>query len=76
MYEGFACMYVSTPACISVPGALGIQKRASDLLELELQMVVSLYVGAGNSTQVLWKNSQFLIADPSLQPLILVFNYG
>jgi hypothetical protein len=37
------CMYVTC-----MPGALGAQKRASDLLELELQMVVSHLVGAGN----------------------------
>jgi hypothetical protein len=28
------------------------------LLELELQMVVSFYMVAGNGTQVLWKNNQ------------------
>jgi hypothetical protein len=31
-----------------VPIAFEGQKRESDLLELELQMVVSCYVGAGN----------------------------
>jgi hypothetical protein len=33
---------------IHVPGACGGQKRALDLPELQLQMVVSLRVGAGN----------------------------
>ena len=34
-------------------GACGGQKRALDALELELQMVVSHHMGAGNQTQVL-----------------------
>ena len=32
--------------------------RMSDLLELELYIVVSCCMGAGNRPQVLWKNSQ------------------
>ena len=40
-----------------VCSAHGSQKGQSDPLELELQMVVSLYVGAGNQTWVLWKSS-------------------
>ena len=36
------------PACASVPGVCGGQKRASDTLELELEVVVSHCVGAGN----------------------------
>lgn len=35
----------------------GSRKRVSDLLELQLQMVVNLHVGAGNRTQVFWKSS-------------------
>lgn len=34
------------------------QKRVSDPLYLELQIGVSLHVGAGDLTQVLWKSSQ------------------
>lgn len=34
-------------------GARGGQKRGLDLLELELQIVVNHYVGAGNQTWVL-----------------------
>lgn len=34
-------------------GACGSQRRELDLLELESQMGVSCYVGAGNQTQVL-----------------------
>jgi hypothetical protein len=40
-----------------------------DLLELELQLPVSTYLGAGNWTWVLYKNSlHFLTAGQSLQP--------
>lgn len=47
MYECFAYMYEY--ACITcVPGACGGQKRAWDILELELWMVVSQHVGAEN----------------------------
>ena len=45
-----ACM---TMYCVGVPGAHRGQKRASDPLELELQMVVSHQVGSRNGTWVL-----------------------
>lgn len=32
------------------------QKKASDILELELQSFVSCYVGAGSRTQIPWKS--------------------
>lgn len=38
--------------------ALRSQKKASDPLELSLQMVMSYHVGSGSCTQVLWKSSQ------------------
>jgi hypothetical protein len=42
-----------------MPSAHGGQKRALDLPELELQMVVHCYVDdAGNRSQVLWKSYQ------------------
>lgn len=42
----FVCMYVCVPYS---RGALGDQERVSDLLEPELQMIVSHYsMGAGN----------------------------
>lgn len=34
------------------------QKRASDLLKLELQMIVNGHVDAGNRTQIFCKSSQ------------------
>ena len=45
MCEGFACMYVCT---ICLPRTHRGQKVALDSPELELQLVVSHYVGAGN----------------------------
>lgn len=44
----------------------------SSLLGLELQMVVSYYVDAGNRTQVLWKSSLYSDAEPSLQALMSI----
>lgn len=42
-----------------------------------VQMVVSNYVGAGNQTQIFWKNTKMLlISEPSLQcPLSNFFNF-
>ena len=39
-----------------VPGALGGWKKASDPLELELQVIVSCYGGEWNQTQALCKS--------------------
>lgn len=45
--------------CITyVPGAIGSQKRTLDALKLALQSIVRLFVGAGNRTCVLCKNSR------------------
>ena len=48
----FVCMHICVPhVCLCathMAGSLGGQKRALDPLELELQMVVSSQVGAGN----------------------------
>ena len=46
------------------------QKRTSEPLELELQMVVTHPVGAGKQTQVLQKSSK---CSPSLQLLTILF---
>ena len=51
-----ACMCVYVYTCVL--GAHEGQKRASDPIELALQMVVSVHVGAWNRTQVLCKISQ------------------
>ena len=46
-YEWVFCLYACLcPMCMS--GAHGSQKWMLDPLELEVQMVMSLYVGAGN----------------------------
>lgn len=48
--------------CMSAPfvcSAGGGQKRALDLLGLELRLIVSHSVSAGNQTPILWKSSQY-----------------
>lgn len=52
MCMGAFCMHVCLCA-MCVPGTYKCQKRAPDPLELELQIVVSHQVGAGDKTQVL-----------------------
>ena len=54
MYECIASLHVGMPVlCNACRG----QKEVLDPLELELWMVVSCHVGAGNRTQVLCKSS-------------------
>lgn len=61
------CLYVSI---LYVCSAGGGQQRATGCLELELQEVVSSYVGAGNGTQILCNSSQ--CCEPvSISPLPL-----
>lgn len=50
------CMYICV-SCVCLVSE--DQRRASDPLDLELHVVVSHYVGAGNQTQVLCKSSPF-----------------
>ena len=57
MYGYLACMYSYVSR---VPDTLRGQKRELDPLELELNMILSHHVGAGNGTQVLWKSSSVL----------------
>ena len=57
MYEYF---YLYIYMCVYLPVAHGVQKRALDPLELELQMVVSHHVGAENQTWVPWKSNNAL----------------
>ena len=60
--------------CMS--GVHGSHDRALDTMYLQLMMVVSPYVGAGD--QILEKQPVLLIADPSLYPLnrVLPINPG
>ena len=72
----FACMYACAPDASLVPTE--DQKRTSDLLELELQLLGSHLVAAGNHTchiaagnHVLGPQEEqleLLTAEPSLQP--------
>lgn len=50
----FVCMYTYVP---QVSIALRGQEKVLGPLELDLQMVVSCHVGAGNWTRVLWKSA-------------------
>lgn len=52
MYVLLACL-----CTICMSGACEGQKRALDILKLELQMFVNHYVYAGNETQVLGKST-------------------
>ena len=54
-----------------MPGALRGQKRASDPLKLELQMIVNHHVVVGNQIQdSLAEQPVLLTTEPSLQPPI------
>lgn len=55
MYECSFWLYVCAPHACLVPAEA--RNRASDPLELELQIVLSHHVGAGNWTQVVCKSS-------------------
>lgn len=47
MYGCFAFMYTCAPCACSTRGG---QKGASDILDLEIEMVVRLHMGAGSQT--------------------------
>jgi hypothetical protein len=50
-----------------MPGALRSQRRASDTLDLELQMVVSHHLGTGEqSLDPLEEHQVFLTTEPSI----------
>lgn len=63
IYQYRVTVYICGTMC--TPDALRGQERASNTLELELQIVVSHHVNAGP----LRAQQMFLTADPSLQPL-------
>lgn len=64
----FRCTYVPE---LSVPGACRNQKRASDLLELELQVVMSRLIWVlGTKLQSSGKAVTPLTAESFLQPLV------
>jgi hypothetical protein len=51
-----------------VPGVSGDQKVTSNSLLLDLWMVVSPHVGAGDPLWALCKNNKHSTPEPSLQP--------
>lgn len=60
------CLHVCK--CITcVPGACADQKRASELLKVELQATVNYYASAGNQTGVRCRAEVLLTTKPSLQ---------
>lgn len=59
------CMYICA-TCVS--GARVSQKKASDHLELELQVVEKHHIGAGNQARVL-QEQVLLTTEPSIRPL-------
>lgn len=63
VYRCFACMHIYVPHDLS---ACGVQKRALDSLEKELQMVVSYHMGTRNGFSPLEDQPMLLIAEPSL----------
>jgi len=64
---------MSVPVSSYAPGG---QKRASDTLELELQVIVSHHMSDKNQIQVLCKNIQCLPTEPSLKPHIIFREEG
>lgn len=56
-------MHIYVPHELS---ACGVQKRALDSLEKELQMVVSYHMGTRNGFSPLEDQPMLLIAEPSL----------
>lgn len=69
MYRHLVCMNACPHVCSTCRG----QRMAPDPLELELEMIISHKLGAGNQTVVLWKSTT---VEPSLQPLLfLVYTY-
>ena len=61
------CLHVCIYMCICLVTHRG-QKRALEPLELELQMVVSCYVGARNQTWVLCKNNKHVLLTAEKSP--------
>lgn len=60
----FMCMGILLHIWLSticIPSVYRDQKKTSSPLKLELQMVMSHYVGAGNWTQVIWRRSHFFL---------------
>lgn len=54
------CLYIVCVLHLCVLGAHGSQRKASDPLEMELQMVVNYHVGTWNQNQILLQEQQAL----------------
>lgn len=53
----YACDILPEYVSVHQSGAHRGQKRKSDLLEMEFQVVVNAHVGARSRTWVIWKNT-------------------
>ena len=58
---------------ICISDASGGQRKAADLLKLELRMIVSHHVGSGNQTWVICVSNESSTTEPSSQTLSLIF---
>lgn len=66
-WDFFACMYICASCACSV---LGGQKRVSDLLEMELQVIRSYLVWVlGTKPGYVEEQKMFLTAEPTLKSL-------
>lgn len=62
-----ACLYMCITCMLDAQRS---QKRTSDLLQLELQIVIKHFVGTRNRTLAIWKSNKYsLTAELSLQAL-------
>lgn len=64
----FGCFDYMDVCVPCVPDVCRGRKKATEPWELELQMVISSYVGAGNQTLVTWKGSSQLWSQPHPHP--------
>ena len=61
----FVCVCACMSLCVLCVWRCSWRPEGTRPLELELERIVSYYVGAGNWTWVLWKNSQVLLTPES-----------
>lgn len=73
MYECFICRYVCEPCVYLVPSEV---RRASDLLDLELEKAGSYHLGPGNQIWVVYKSNKCyqLLSHPS-SPIPSLFTH-
>jgi hypothetical protein len=73
------CLYTCMCLCmctVCVPATFRGQKRAPDVLQLELWMVVGCQGGAKNQTRILWKSNKCSRSLSHLPSSSLWFDYS